>query len=233
MNKYFLIIFFSIMAVFMVILQVGIYHGKKAPGKETSKNSQSYTPLAEQIKKNNQEFAKAEALIQRLGVNNEFERMVDVPAGDFFMGISSSGPISTGRKVYLPLFKIDKYEVTFAQFYKFVELTGHRKPRLAGYLSVDSEGLPLLMNPYNPVVGVSWDDAREYCEWKKKRLPTEAEWEKAAKGSGSNLWPWGNDANPLYGNFVGKEDGFPYTAPVGSFTKDRSAYGVMDMAGNA
>ncbi|MHB8483062.1 MAG: formylglycine-generating enzyme family protein [Nitrospiria bacterium] len=233
MSKYLLYIFFFIMLVFVVIIQVALKEGNKSPGLISKEQDRPFTPLAEKIKKTKEEFAKAEANIKVVKINEEYETMVTIPEGYFTLG-DSSGDFSVrpGRKVFLNVYGIDKYETTFAQYYQFVAITGHRKPRLAGYLAVGSEGLPLLMNPYNPVVGVSWDDAKDYCLWKKKRLPTEAEWEKAAKGINQQKWPWGNEENPMNGNFAGDNDGYFYTAPVGSFKKDKSPFGVYDMAGN-
>ncbi|RMF89553.1 MAG: formylglycine-generating enzyme family protein, partial [Nitrospinota bacterium] len=128
--------------------------------------------------------------------------MVLVPAGEFIMG-STSEDIdqllqqfpSTNRelfthempqhRVYLDAFYIDKYEVTNRLYQRFVEATGHRKPEYWG----DSD----LNGPEQPVVGVSWYDAKAYCEWAGKRLPTEAEWEKAARGTDGRTYPWGNE----------------------------------------
>ena len=118
--------------------------------------------------------------------------MVTIPAGEFLMG----NPKGTGRadewpqrSVYLDEFAIDQVEVTNARFLVFVATTGHRSP----------------MNPYGtgplvsvkgieqlPVVQATWYDAKAYCSWAKKRLPTEAEWEKAARGTDGRLFPWGN-----------------------------------------
>jgi formylglycine-generating enzyme required for sulfatase activity len=138
------------------------------------------------------------------------------------------------KKISLAGYHIDRYEVTFAQFYNFTSETGHRKPRLVGYLgNVETEDLPLFMKPFYPVVGVSWDDAAAYCRWKGKRLPTEAEWEKAARGADQRKWPWGNQEGANYANLIGEEDGFRYTAPVDYFKQDKSPYGVYGMSGNA
>lgn len=222
------------MLVFVGIIQFAIYKGNQASVR-SSQPEKGFTPLSEKIKKTKEDFAKSEGNIRQVKTNPELETMVDIPAGYFTLGDDSSSDQSVhpARKIFISHFAIDKYEVTFAQFYQFVDQTGHRKPRLAGYLAVGSEGLPLLMNPFNPVVGVSWDDANDYCHWKKKRLPTEAEWEKAAKGEREQKWPWGNDEAPLNANFAGERDGYFYTAPAGSFKLDKSPYGVYDMAGNA
>jgi formylglycine-generating enzyme required for sulfatase activity len=221
------------MLVFVGIIQYSIYQGNKSSN-TAFQREKGFTLLSDKIKKTKEDISKSEENIRSVKISPEYDSMVKIPGGYFTLGDNTFGDPSTrpAKQVYLDTYFIDKYEVTFAQYYQFVDLTGHRKPRLAGYLAVGPEGLPLLMNPFNPVVGISWDDASAYCIWKKKKLPTEAEWEKAAKGETHQLWPWGNDENPLNANLVGDKDGYFYTAPVGSFKNDKSPYGVYDMAGN-
>jgi formylglycine-generating enzyme required for sulfatase activity len=114
--------------------------------------------------------------------------------------------------------------VTNAQYARFIQGTGHEK-------SAYSED-PAFNQPNQPVVGVSWEDAASYARWAGKRLPTEAEWNKAAGGVDGRAYPWGNDWGPDHCNSTGSQDGFDGPAPVGSFPSGASPYGAMDMAGN-
>ena len=160
--------------------------------------------------------------------------MVLIPAGEFVMGKDGAPPElgeSPAHRVYLDAFYIDKYEVTNAQYQRFMEATGTPAP--------DFWTDPMMNEPEQPVVGVTWHQAKAYCEWVGKRLPTEAEWEKAARGTDERIYPWGNHFDWEYGNFSddyledGHLDGFMGSAPVGHFPTDVSPYGVYDMGGNA
>jgi formylglycine-generating enzyme required for sulfatase activity len=224
-------LYLALVLAIVAILQIGISRTGKVPG---DADEAGYTPLATKIKEAEQGMKAAEAQMAAVRIDPEYDRMAAIPGGPFLMGDAGGGAIEQPeRTITLSAYRIDAYETTFAHYYAFIAATGHRKPRLAGYLAVDSSGLPFLMNPFNPVVGVSWDDASSYCLWKGKRLPTEAEWERAAKGTGRRAWVWGDEERPSFANLVGEEDGFRYTAPVGAVRRDRSPDGVYDMTGNA
>ena len=157
--------------------------------------------------------------------------MVRVAAGPAIRGSNEVGPDERPVRVLLiDGFYIDRKEVTNRQYDRFTALV-HHAPRPRNPKS------PELDLPDHPVVGVLWQDAVDYCAWAKKRLPTEAEWEKAARGPEGLRYPWGNDdrAKPP-ANFADpmgiSPDGYATTAPVGSFPAGASPYGALDMAGN-
>jgi formylglycine-generating enzyme len=158
------------------------------------------------------------------------EEMVTIPAGPFVRGTNDGGfDEKPQRTIFLDAFSIDRYEVTNYQYQQFVTATGHRKPGLpARYAKSGSK----VRGVNQPAVYVSWEDAAEYCRWKSKRLPTEAEWEKAMRGSDGRLWPWGNNEQPDGANWARVQDGHEVSARVGTFATDKSPYGVMDGAGN-
>lgn len=124
--------------------------------------------------------------------------MVVIPAGEFLMG----SPAGTDglpdeqpqRAIYLGSFSIDRYEVTNADYLEFVTATKHRIPENNNpRATLWSDHGPMPGTERHPVVNVSWTDADAYCRWAGKRLPTEAEWEKAARGTDGRRYPWGND----------------------------------------
>lgn len=133
------------------------------------------------------------------------------------------------RGVFVDAFWIDLSEVSFGRYSTFASATNAPAP----VIPVLQDDPLKLMAPEQPVVAVSWKQAVDYCRWAGKRLPTEAEWEKAARGERGLKWPWGNTYGAGLANIQGEEDQFLYTAPPGSFPRGRSPYGVYDMAGNA
>ncbi len=173
------------------------------------------------------------------GCESKPEGMILIPKGEFLMGSNevdkeakalqygSSKPWYVNerpmRKVFLDDFYIDKVEVTNRKYKEFVDATGHRPPA-----NWKNGTYPPGLGDH-PVTFVSWSDAKEYCEWLGKRLPTEAEWEKAARGTEGLRFPWGNEYDPKKLNAMGDYGG---TTPVGMFPEGASPYGVLDMAGN-
>ena len=182
------------------------------------------------------------------------QSMIHIPAGEFIQGSvflsdrKAASDEMPQRKVHLDTFEIDTYEVTNAQYQRYVLTNGAQPPRY--WIGND---YPSGTADY-PVVGISWEEARVYCEWAGKRLPTEAEWEKACRGPQGNTYPWGKDWKPEYANLgLEQADNWPLRIdegwqllmatrspeiqpslkPVGSYSADASVYGVFDMAGNA
>lgn len=127
------------------------------------------------------------------------------------------------HKVIVKQFYMDKSEVTNKDYQEFVAANNHRAP---SYWEAGSVARGMEDNPVNMV---SWFDAKEFCKWKSKRLPTEAEWEKAARGTDGRRFPWGNDFDLKKLNTMGIHGG---TTPVGTFQNGKSPYGLFDMAGN-
>lgn len=153
--------------------------------------------------------------------------MVLIPAGEFTMGSDSDADESKpAHKVTLPAFYIDKTEVTNHEYKKFCDETNRAYPPNP-HLETDY----FTSRPNAPVVGVSFADAEAYAEWAGKRLPTEAEWEKAASwddaAQAKRIFPWGDSFEKTNAAF-----GINSISDVGKFAGGASAYGVMDMAGN-
>jgi formylglycine-generating enzyme required for sulfatase activity len=159
--------------------------------------------------------------------------MVLVPAGEFMMGSreedeSADKNERPAHSVYLDAFYIDKYEVTTSRYAKFFYATNRPAPMYWSDQVVVQHGR-------KPVAGVDWNDATAYCAWVGKRLPTEAEWEKAARGTDQRLYPWGNEApSKQRANFGQRVDieFYRVVTDAGSFEQGKSPYGAYDMAGN-
>ena len=134
------------------------------------------------------------------------------------------------HQVYVDSFYIDKFEVTNAQFAYFVSKTGYVTDAERAGDQVTWRTFNTPDRKYHPVIYVSWNDANAFCRWVGKRLPTEAEWEKAARGTDKRIWPWGDGWNP--GVLNSSEYGAGQPLRVGSFKAGVSPYGAYDMAGN-
>ena len=147
--------------------------------------------------------------------------MVLIPKGEFTMG-SDEHSDEAKHQVVLDAYLIDKFEASNTRFKEFMKASGHPAP---AYWDD-----PRLSKANQPVVGVDWNDASAFCKWEGKRLPTEAEWERAAKGpQGDNHYPWGHTLDPKkanYGQNIGR------TTPVDSYPEGVSGYGLYNMAGN-
>jgi len=157
---------------------------------------------------------------------DELNKSVVIPAGPFEMGTNSERSDKFNQpqhEVTLPAYKIDKYPVTHAEYAKFIVSTKHRPP-LDWVNGKIPDGKYL-----HPVTMVTWYDAKDYCEWEDKRLPTEAEWEKAARGTDGRRWPWGNKMDPEKLNtyyHIGS------STVVMKYKNGESPFGVYDMSGN-
>lgn len=158
--------------------------------------------------------------------------MVLIPAGDFLMGSSDDDSELDERpehRVWVDAFYLDKYEVSNARYDKFLEETGRVRPKFW-------EQIDLSVHGELPVVGVDWADAKAYCEWAGKRLPTEAEWEYAARGKDKRQFPWGsNPPAPQLANY-GKPWSYKFyddrLERVTSHEAGKSPFGVLHLAGN-
>lgn len=166
--------------------------------------------------------------------------MLLVPAGSFPMGVPP-GDRDGGRdeyprhEVHVDAFYIDKYEITNGRYLEFVRATGHRTPHHPKDPSRDlwKGGMMPESVADRPVVNVDWFDAGAYCKWAGKRLPTEAEWEKAARGADDRRFPWGNvEPTDKHLNYNQRWIGEKTLMPVGSYDAGKSPYGAYDMAGN-
>lgn len=177
------------------------------------------------------------------------ENMVLINAGGFMRGIDKEKPtngknnISAAQKfkyaasqksfadegparmIYLSAYYIDKYEVSNAQYTEFIKATDYPAPAYWDHHRLNQ--------PNQPVTGVNWYDANAYCHWANKRLLTEAEWEKAARGPAGSIYPWGNKLDYDKANYARGKTGQNFaTVQVDSHPEGKSYYGVYNMAGN-
>jgi formylglycine-generating enzyme required for sulfatase activity len=178
-------------------------------------------------------------LLPRLG--KPVSDMVKVSAGEFWMGCNEKidedclDDEKPGRSVNVDAFSIDRKEVTVAQYRNCVQAKkcsqqgvslphygGKDQPQAAGFCNWGKSG-----RDDHPMNCLDWSQAKAYCEWVGTHLPTDAEWEKAARGTDGRIYPWGNDWSNNKANVNGKG-----TMPVGSFPSGASPYGALDMAGN-
>jgi serine/threonine-protein kinase len=195
-------------------------------------------------------------LMPRLYTEAEIgEGFVHVPAGPFIYGGDPTALNSVPRQtVVLPDFFIARFPVTCAEYLEFLNALGEQArahvPRTkpdGGFLwetdasgryalpDIDADGNPV--HPRAPVMGVSFDDAKAYAAWRSERdgrsyrLPTEQEWEKAARGADGRFFPWGNGFDPTFCKMALSRPGRPQPEPVGSYSADTSVYGMQDCAG--
>ena len=169
------------------------------------------------------------------------DRMAMIPEGYFIMGSNDHGDDERPEhKVFLDAYFMDKYEVSAAEYAEFLNAIGgnskgYYKEDKFGVLEYEKQFYPL-DNPSYPINNVSWFGAKAYCQWKDKRLPTEAEWEKAARGANGQIFPWGNSAPTpglaRYFQTWAEEVRHKVMVPVDSFPQGKSVYGVHHMAGN-
>lgn len=153
------------------------------------------------------------------GTQTDFEAMVPVPAGEFIYGEVATG--KPPKRLKTTGFMIDKYPVIYERYGKFIKATGYPPPRDWPANKDSPYGLT-----YYPLVRVSWDDATTFCQWEGKRLPTEVEWEKAARGEDGRRYPWGNEFDRAKSNLGGFG-----TLRAGSYPEGISPYGALDMVG--
>lgn len=181
--------------------------------------------------------------------NLETQKMVLIPEGEFLMGSDENDKESNfdekpKHKVYLDSYYIGIYPVTNKDYSKFIEIGGYKNPKFwskEGWNWLTKGNICVIEEPeywkdkrFNksdqPVVGVSWYEAEAYCNWKGAVLPTEAQWEKSARGTDGRIYPWGND-NPDK-TYLNYNDNIGKPLPVGKFPKGKSPYGCYDMCGN-
>jgi formylglycine-generating enzyme required for sulfatase activity len=171
---------------------------------------------------------------------------VDVPSGRFPMGDNSEKP---NKQIFLREYQIGKHPLTNSEFAEFIKAGGYEDSRwwsttgweikkMENWRMPNSWDDKLFNKPNQPLVGVSWYEGQAYCRWRSSaegrqyRLPSEAEWEKAARGTDGRLYPWGNNFEANKSNSWAGKQSVLSTTPVGIYPGGASPYGCLDMAGN-
>jgi formylglycine-generating enzyme required for sulfatase activity len=149
--------------------------------------------------------------------------VVKIPAGEFLMGNKDTERSPHEHRVYVSDFMMDKTGVTWAQYKRFAEATGVPLPAQEPYWGIHDD---------HPAVFVTWENAKTYCEWTGARLPTEAEREKAARGTDGRKYPWGNEEPDAQRAVFRRNWGKEATAAVATHPAGASPYGLQDMGGN-
>jgi formylglycine-generating enzyme required for sulfatase activity len=174
------------------------------------------------------------------------DNWVEIPAGTFWMGAQKAD--KNGRnydpeaesdesvhEVALRTFRISRFPVTVQEFAGFIDADGYEQRKYwkkgSGEFSEPEDWEAQIRHRSRPVVGVSWVEAAAYCAWAGRRLPTEAEWERAARGPESSRYPWG-DTPPLGHSYANYEAEVGHPTPVGVFPQGNTAEGLCDMLGN-
>jgi formylglycine-generating enzyme required for sulfatase activity len=200
-----------------------------APTKPRAPESETKTPAKSQHLANGSGAQKPGGMPQPPAeiTGKDGAPMVLIPVGEFTMGSDKGDddeqPI---HRVFLDSFYLDKFEVTNGRYAKFVEAIQSEPPW--GFADKETP----VLHQDQPVRWVNWMDAMGYCLWAGKRLPTEAEWEKAARGGDGRLYPWGNDPPTQAHAVFGLKEGADTVSAIGNRDKGKSPYGVHDMAGN-
>jgi len=187
--------------------------GPLSPQKDSSSSSEVALPLT----------PEDDSVIQRAV---DGMTMLRIEAGEFQMGDDESAfrVERPAHLVQLDEYWMDQSEVSNAQYRLCVDTEACVAPSSWENPDFNADDQPAL---------VTWGQAEDYCQWVDGRLPTEAEWEKGARGTDGRKWPWGNEFQHGLASLSGDSDGYGFTAPVGSFPAGASPYGLLDMAGNA